>query len=195
MHASAERAGKHVGRHTCVVVEHNVVPLVPWLQQHLTLLGHLAHVDPLILAVWRHTQHVQLVHKGCHIDERIIIGLQHKLDVVAGDSILQDEVCFVQDGLVVGLMIDKDYVPMLLDLLCYLQCHGCGWDRGAQDGQLCADSICNRQGHKMQQYIVTCRGCHYMLAANLEMQNRTWNAVWCCRMLRLLGPGMHLLHT
>ena len=104
-----------------MVVEDDVIPLMSRLQQHLTLLGHFAHVYSLILAVWCDAQHVQLMHQGSHIDEGIIISFQHKLDIVIRDCILQDIVCLVQDGLVVGFVVDKYNVPVLFDLLCYLQ--------------------------------------------------------------------------
>jgi hypothetical protein len=74
---------------TCVVVERGIVPLVPRLQQHLAVLRHLAHVQPLPLAARVLAHGAQLGHQGRHIDEGIVICLQHKCGVVGGGSILQ----------------------------------------------------------------------------------------------------------
>lgn len=61
------------------------------------------------------------MYERLNIDEGIIICFQNKLDVVVGNSILQDVVCLEQDRLVVGLVVYEDNVTMLVNFLGHLQ--------------------------------------------------------------------------
>ena len=73
---------------TRVVVKLGVVPLVPRLQQHLRVPRHHADVQALALAGGVLAQRVQLRDHGRHVDERVVISLEHKLDVVALHRVL-----------------------------------------------------------------------------------------------------------
>lgn len=67
---------------------------------------------------------MQLLDHGLHVDEGIVIRLQHVVRVVVGDSILKQKVRLVQDGLVVRLLLQEHNVVVLLNLLGDLQQEG-----------------------------------------------------------------------
>ena len=81
------------------------------------------HVHPLILAVWRLTQQLELLDEGLHIDERVVISLQDKADIEVCHSVLHDKVCLVQYAFVVGLFLHR--VAMLSETLSALYLHPC----------------------------------------------------------------------
>ena len=82
-------------------------------QQDLALLDHPADVEPLCGAVPGLAERAQQAQQRGHVDEGVVVGLQHEGDVKVLHGVLEDEVGFVQDGLVVGALLDVDDIAKL----------------------------------------------------------------------------------